>query len=129
MRKLYHKVKLTSEVKAYLDKASAYLTDGDAALKNNKLQQASEKYWGAATQVVKAYAESNGYQHNGHAQLFKVVDKIAKELKDENLMNLFHIAGMLHTNFYEGWLTKNEVLVGAKQVKEFIDRIKGKLKR
>jgi len=30
----------------------------------------------------------------------------------------------LHTNFYEGWFTKDEVETNAKLVKKFVDKIK-----
>lgn len=50
-----------------------FLEDWEEALKANKLRQAGEKLWGAASQAVKALAELRGWQHDGHALLFEAV--------------------------------------------------------
>ncbi len=43
-------------------------------IKKKNLQQASEKLWGAASQIVKAYAEKKGWKNDGHRELFNVVN-------------------------------------------------------
>ena len=70
------------------------------------LRQASEKGWGAASQMVKAVAEARGLSHRSHADLFDVVS----DLKNPQLNAGFAFANALHTNFYEGWM--NQDLVG-----------------
>ena len=108
----------------YTKQANSYLKDYDEAMKKGKLQQASEKLWGAASQIVKAYAEKKVWKHDGHRELFKVVSKISHETDDEELRTLFINASGLHTNFYEGWLTKDEIETNAKLVKKFVEKIK-----
>ncbi|MEW6104494.1 MAG: PaREP1 family protein [bacterium] len=111
-----------------------YIKEAEKELKEDNLLQASEKYWGASAQMVKAWATAKGIQHNGHAWLFEAVDKLAKEEKEPFLKKQFSLAGMLHTNLYEGWLTKDEVEDNASEAKLFCDKIKeiiknGKVKK
>ena len=86
----------------FLARARAYLAEGD-------LLQASEKGWGAAAQIVKAAAESRGWAHNGHRQLYDAIDRLVTETGDGDIRAAFNAAGALHTNFYEGWLSREAV--------------------
>jgi hypothetical protein len=97
-----------------LDKALALLEQGD-------LIQASEKGWGAAAQAVKSVAESRGWAHNGHRQLFDVVARLTRETADDRLRVLFSVANGLHANFYENWLQPDEVSKGLADVKAFVE--------
>ena len=101
---------------AFLAKARAYLAEGD-------LLQASEKAWGAAAQTVKAAAEQRGWRHQSHGDLFQNVDRLSEEAGDGELNDLFHVASSLHTNFYEGWLTRLQVERGLAVIEEFVRRI------
>ncbi len=100
----------------FLARAGQYLADGD-------LPQASEKGWGAAAQMVKAAAEARGWPHQGHRQLYIVVDRLVAETGDRELRTLFHIAGSLHTNFYEGWLSREAVAEGLAQVEQLAQKL------
>ena len=97
-RTQYHNV--TS--RDFLAKAWRYLAEDD-------LLQASEKGWGAAAQAVKAVAEARGWSHNGHRQLYTTIDRLVKETGDDDIRAGFSLAGALHTNFYEGWLSSEAV--------------------
>ena len=87
------------------------------------MRQASEKGWRAAAQSVKAVAETRGWPHQGHAQLFLAVSKLAEETGDTQLGNLFHVASSLHTNFYENWLTEELVKSGLEDVRRFVEAL------
>lgn len=97
------------------------------------MRQAGEKYWGAATQIIKVYCKLNGWHHDGHAKLFQDVGEICKEPDGQKIKEQFGLADMLHTNFYEGWLTKEDIEDYANQSKELIAKIKilieGSIKR
>ena len=80
-----------------LAQASAEIAAGDS-------RQASEKAWGAAAQMVKAIAQQRGWRHDSHTLLFQTAIRLAEETRDAQITDLFHIAGSLHTNFYENWL-------------------------
>jgi len=108
----------------YIEQANQFLEQAEEELNKGDIRQAGEKYWGAATQVVKAFAEKKGWRHDGHAWLFEAVSKISQEENDGILERQFGLAGMLHTNFYEGWLTEKEVKNYGLQAKEFVNKIK-----
>ncbi|MEW6006873.1 MAG: PaREP1 family protein [bacterium] len=112
------------KVKRYIEKTDKYITQGDKEFKDGDLRQAGEKYWGAATQILKAYCELKGWPHDGHALLFKDVSNLCVELGNRKMMEQFSLASTLHTNFYEGWLTKEQVDDHIEQTMEFINKIK-----
>ncbi|MEW6482682.1 MAG: PaREP1 family protein [bacterium] len=112
------------KVKRYIEKADRYITQAEKEFKKGELCQASEKYWGASAQILKAWAEYKGIQHNGHIWLFKAADELAEEIKEPAIRKQFSLASALHMNFYEGWLTEREVRDDAFEVKLFCDKIK-----
>ncbi len=96
--------------------ATKELAEGD-------LRQASEKGWGAAAQMVKAVAEQRGWEHQNHARLFGVVERLAEETDDSDLSTLFHVASSLHVNFYENWLPNGMIATGLRDIERFLDRM------
>ena len=100
----------------FMEKARACLADDD-------LLQASEKGWGAAAQAVKAIAEARGWRHKAHAELYRVIDRLAQETGDHELVDLFGAAGSLHINFYEGWLTRRMVEQYLTRVEDLLDKL------
>ena len=102
----------------FMANAWKYLDEGDLA-------QASEKGWGAAAQMVKAAAEARDWRHNGHAELYRLINRLSDESGDEQLRTLFHAASSLHINFYEGWMPREMVENGLNQVVQLV----GKLER
>ena len=103
------------------------LTDGRALLEQGDYHQASEKYWGAAASAVKAVAESRGWSHNSHRDLYEAVGRIARERAHTELVELFGLAGHLHTNFYEDWLPADQVVQLAARVDELVDSLAGSM--
>ena len=100
----------------FLPKARAYLAQGD-------LLQASEKGWGAAARMVKAVADTRGWRHSSHRDLYRAVDLVAEELADQRLRDLFRSTSALHQNFYEGWMTEADVAVGLRAAEEIVGRL------
>ena len=100
----------------FLGKARAYLAEGD-------LLQASEKGWGAAAQAVKAIAETRGWDHRGHRQLHQAVDRLVAETGQAELRTLFASANILHSNFYDGFLSEEAVSGYLKDVERFVEQL------
>ena len=103
----------------YATQAEIFLRQAHEEFAQGDLRQASEKGWGAASQIVKAIAEARGLSHKSHADLFDVVSS----LKNPQFNTGFAFANALHTNFYEGWMNKD--LVG--QYLEGVDTFIGEL--
>ena len=103
----YH-VETANEFQA---KAHAYLREGD-------LLQASEKGWGAVARVVKAAAETRGWRHSSHGDLYRAIDRLAREMGDDRIQLLFRSASALHQNFYEGYMPEETVADSLRDVEE-----------
>ena len=112
-----------TQAQNYAAAAREFLVKAQEELAQGDLAQASEKGWGAAAQMVKAVAEQRDWAHNGHAQLFQVVRRLAEETDDLQLDNLFHVAQSLHTNFYENWAPVGSVQSGLAAVGELVEKL------
>ncbi|HID18075.1 TPA: PaREP1/PaREP8 domain-contain protein, partial [Candidatus Bathyarchaeota archaeon] len=65
------------------------------------LTQASEKFWGAVAESIKAVAESRGWERAKHGHLMETVSRLFEETGDKELPRLTASAERLHSNFYE----------------------------
>ena len=99
------------------------LTKALEAVAQDDLLQASEKGWGAAARMVKGLAEKRGWHHDGHRQLYRVVDRLAQGSNDSQLRVLFSVASALHGNFYENWMPKQMVADDLIQVEQFLGKL------
>ena len=111
----------------YREASQEYLEHARKALEEDDYPQGSEKLWGAAAEMVKAVAESRGWQHNGHALLFTVVNRLADETGDDDLTLLFRAASGFHINFYERWLPPDDVKRAVGEMERLIDKLQGSL--
>ena len=105
-----------------LAQASAEIAAGDS-------RQASEKAWGAAAQMVKAVAQQRGWRHDSHPLLFQSAIRLAEETGDDSIVALFGVAGNLHTNFRENWLSPEFVGSGIRSVGHLLDKLEPLLNR
>ena len=115
---------MTTRAEYHTDTASEFLSKAHTYLGEGDLLQASEKGWGATARMVKAVAETRGWRHNGHADLYRVINRLADELPDQRLRNLFRSANDLHQNFYEGRMPEEFVADGLKDVEEITSRLR-----
>ena len=94
-----------------------------AEFRAGDLRQASEKGWGAAAQIIKAFSENLGRDHYAHYMLVRIISDLIEEAGDEELHDLFGAAQNLHTNFYENWLTSILVENRLNRVEQFIGKL------
>ena len=114
---------MTTRAEYHIDTASEFLTKAHAYLAEGDLLQASEKGWGATARMVKAVAETRGWRHSSHGDLYRAIDDLADELSDQRLQNLFRSASALHQNFYEGYMPEATVADALKDVEEITSRL------
>ena len=105
----------------YLQLSQKTLQDAEALLARGDYHQASEKFWGAAAVMVKAIADQRGWPHGSHRDLYRVINRLVEETGQGELVDLFSLAGHLHTNFYEDWLPPEHVTRLAASVRELVD--------
>lgn len=111
---------MTTKVRYYNSIGRDFLAKARRYLAEDDLLQASEKGWGAAAQMVKCIAEARGWSHEGHRQLWSAVNRLVEETGDPEMRTAFGLAGVLHTNFYEGWLPRENVEHYLAQVEELV---------
>jgi uncharacterized protein (UPF0332 family) len=111
-------------VEFYLRLCEKFLSEAEEFLARGDYVQASEKGWGAATQIVKALAVKEGRELRSHGELHKEVVKIIKELGDDELRHLWQSAISLHQNFYEGWLPKEMIEKDVEDIKKFVEKLR-----
>ncbi|MEM2849760.1 MAG: PaREP1 family protein [Candidatus Bathyarchaeia archaeon] len=113
-----------AKVELHLKLCEKYMYEAEEFLAKKDYVQASEKAWGAASQIVKALAAKKGRELRGHRALWEYLDELAEELKDIELRHLWGRANNLHQNFYENWMPPRDVELSVKDVKTFIERLK-----
>ena len=104
----------------YRKQSYTFWEQAQEELAKGDLRQASEKGWGAATQMLKAVAVLYGMKHHGHRELFRVVSS----LDNDRLTVNFSMADSLHSNFYEGWMDEKLVrrhLLGVGELIRLLD--------
>ena len=107
----------------YRDSSSSLLSQARAELAAGDVRQASEKSWGAAAQIVKAIAARRDWEHQGHRELFRAVDRLRNETGDPDVRRLFDVASALHINFYEDWRTSEAVAEALDDVERFVNKL------
>jgi len=100
-----------------------YLDDGEKLLEAGDYVQASEKFWGAAAEIVKAVAAKRGKYLGAHNMIEDFVLKLDKENPSLGLFHLFTSAEGLHRNFYENNSFPDVVKKRAEDVREFIEKM------
>lgn len=108
---------------AYGAQGRVFMAQAWEELERGDLRQASEKGWGAASQMGKAAAELRRWDHQSHGDLHNVVRMLAVEIGDRSLRQLFNTAGSLHQNFYEGWQPAEVVRDNLEDVGTFVERM------
>ena len=101
------------------------LAQAVAELARGDTQQASEKGWGAAAQMLKSIAERRGWEHRGHRHIRVVASRLANETGDAEIRRLYRVASDLHTNFYEDLDTPADVAAGLDDVGWLLDKLEG----
>jgi len=113
-----------SKAELHLKLCEKYMREAEELLARKDYTQASEKAWGAASQMVKALAAKEGKELRSHASLWEYVDELAERLRDAELRHLWGRANNLHQNFYESWMPPREVEFSVKGVKTFLEKLR-----
>ena len=107
----------------YVARGRKYLAQASEELAREDLEQASEKGWGAASQMLKAVAADREWVHGQHRHLYGVARRLAEEMDDEEVRINFGLAGELHTNFYEGHMDSEDVEFNLGKVSVLVEQV------
>lgn len=108
----------------HLKLCEKYMREAEEFLAKRDYVQASEKAWGAASQMIKAAAAMEGKELRSHAALWEYVDRLAEKLEDVELRHLWGRANNLHQNFYENWMPPREVELSVMDTKNFLEKLR-----
>jgi hypothetical protein len=107
----------------YRELNEKYISDADRLMIARDYPQASEKYWGAAAEITKAYSAESGKVLRIHGELRDFVRKLNNKHPKLELMDFFVDAEALHANFCENELAPEGVEKYSRSVKTYISRI------
>ena len=93
------------------------------------LRQASEKAWGAAAQITKAYAQNQTppTYHRSHRSLKDIARDLAANTNNQDFLILFNSIEQLHINFYENNRTDVVVQAGIEDAVEYVTLVDAQL--
>jgi len=111
----------------HLKLCERYMREAEDLLAKGDYARASERAWGASSQMVKALA-AGGEELRGHAGLWEYVDRLAEELGDIELRRLWRTANALHRNFYENWMPPGEVELSVRDVETLLEKLRAAAK-
>lgn len=121
MLQLWLKNNMTTQ--KYREASRWLLTQARSELAAGDAQQASEKGWGAARQMLKAVAEQRGWEHGKHRHLSRVASRLRAETGDRDVFRLYMVADSLHGNFYEDELEPQDVAEALDDVAALVDKV------
>jgi hypothetical protein len=78
-----------AKAELHLKLCEKYMREAEKLLAKKDYVQASERAWGATSQMVKALAAKEGRELRSHASLWKYVDEVAESLGDVELRHLW----------------------------------------
>ena len=114
---------MTTGARPYAQQAQIYLAQARDELEKGDVNQAAEKGWGAAAEMVKAVAQRRGWPHGEHSLLVKAIGQLVEETRNEELTRCFNAAGELHRTFYEGHMGHYGVSLCLRQVETLVDTL------
>jgi len=100
-----------------------YLREAEELLVKKDYTQASEKFWGAAAEMIKAVAATHGTTLGSHRSLAEYVERLHREHPELDLARAFDAAEGLHMNFYEDHLPEATIRRRAEAVRDFIKKM------
>ncbi len=119
-------MKPNAKLKKYIELHEKYLSESEALFNQKNYSQVSEKLWGATATITKAIAASRKKTIRSHDGIAFFLASIAKEVKDESILNIVSIANSMHQNFYEDNLPPEVIKKASKTIKLFSGRMRNK---
>ena len=113
----------------YRAAAHHLLLQANTEFQQGDLRQASEKAWGAAAQITKAYAENQTppTYHRSHRSLKDIARNLVTNTNNQDFLMLFNSIEQLHINFYENDRTAAYVEAGIENATEYVTLVDAQL--
>ncbi len=101
-----------------------FIRQADEELANGAHIQASEKAWGAVAHYFKAIAARRDWRQTRHRDYYTNMELLGEETADkEEFRRFFMVADGLHANFYNDYMSAEQVSESIEDTKKFIDML------
>ena len=111
------------DYREHQQEAAGFLRDIDEGRATGRTLLFCEIHWGAATHSIRAYARWRGWRVGRSPRLRELVDRIMDDCGDPGLDEQFGKAQLLHSNFYNGFLTAEQVAQNGPVARSFAERV------
>ena len=96
------------------------MSHADDQFNDGDFLQASEKAWGAVAHFLKAHAASRELPHSSHYDLRQAASHLVRETGIDRIRELFAVCESVHANYYEAWMSEDELARSLANVRELI---------
>ena len=111
----------------YIEAARELLDQAREEIRIGDVRQAAEKVWGAAALAVKAYAAwRDGRRLASHRELWEYKRVLQGELGSW-VSDAWAQASAMHTCFYEGWCSADDVKDALERVKRLVEEVERRI--
>ena len=111
---------MPTQTESHMSIGRRLMIHADEQFSTGDFLQASEKAWGAVAHFLKAHAEGRGLPHSAHYDLRQVANHLVNETGIDRIRELFSICESVHANYYEAWMSEDELERNIDRVKELI---------
>ena len=112
-----------AKVEKYAVQSQKYLRNASKSIDAGDSDKASEFLWGSMAEALKAVALSKGKELNNHWNIGDYAKKLAKQIGDESILDVYGTASYLHSNFYEAGLSLEEVQTYAERIRATVGKL------
>jgi len=113
----------------YVEASEELLGEAREELGKGNVRQAAEKVWGAAALAIKAYAYwREGKKLSSHGELWDYMRLMVKDMGSW-VREAWMFANGMHTCFYEGWCTREDVEDSIKRVEKLVQEVASRVKK
>jgi hypothetical protein len=111
-------------IERYLQRAERYVENVEVFLARGEPDKAGECLWGAVALSLKAVSlRLRGRRLQTHQSIRSFAGDLARRFADPSLLTSFDAADLLHSNFYEGGHTTEDVQTRLDVLRPFIARL------
>ena len=111
------------EARAYAERSHLYLSNAAAMFREGHPEKSSEFLWGGMAQALKAVAALKDRNLSTHRQIRDYARALAKERGDQPLQSAYHVAELLHSNFYENFSDGGSMLNHSKAIRAAVETL------
>ena len=115
------------EVADHLRTSLEFLEVSELEFAAGAVMQASEKLWGAASQIIIAAAKERDWPHTSHPSLKAAAGWLAEEYGDQAIAADFALSEKFHKNFYHNLMEDYEIAESRPIVRQFVQRMHQRL--